>query len=312
MSVAARTHWPVSEAKMPTGVTQPIDKFFANPAAVQLAPLELDDVFSDLVRDASGQATMSLRGKAQQLDVVLGANYRAVVIYAPKPAPGQDPAARNFVCIEPVAGNHQRAESCPQGCVQRAAEHPSGWCLAGAFLDSSQRVLTMSRTIAFVLSLGLLVGISHAQVRRGSHLRRHRASEAGRMAELQRSPQRKSPQPAGSHQHAQRRNARAEVDARDGRQARASDDAARRRRRHVRGSGERGARVGRANRQADLAVRPSADAGTRSNRRPGVRHQPRNRRARQSRVSSDRSRASACPRSTDGTASLGRRDGGLS
>src|SRR5687768_1807666 len=104
MSVAARTHWPVSEAKMPTGVTQPIDKFFANPAAVQLAPLELDDVFSDLVRDASGLAKMTLRGKAQQLDVVLGSNYRAVVIYAPKPAQGQDPAARNFVCIEPVAG----------------------------------------------------------------------------------------------------------------------------------------------------------------------------------------------------------------
>jgi aldose 1-epimerase len=38
------------------------------------------------------------------LDVALGANYRAVVVYAPKPAPGQDPAARNFVCIEPVAG----------------------------------------------------------------------------------------------------------------------------------------------------------------------------------------------------------------
>lgn len=104
ISVAARTHWPVSEAKMPTGVTQPIDKFFANPAAVQLAPLELDDVFSDLVRNAQGEATMSLRGKNQQLDVVLGANYRAVVIYAPKPAPGQDPGARNFVCIEPVAG----------------------------------------------------------------------------------------------------------------------------------------------------------------------------------------------------------------
>jgi aldose 1-epimerase len=104
ISLAARTHWPVSDAKMPTGLTQPIDKFLANPAAVQLAPLDLDDVFSDLVRDARGQATMSLKGKAQHLDVVLGPNYRAVVIYAPKPAPGQDPATRNFVCIEPVAG----------------------------------------------------------------------------------------------------------------------------------------------------------------------------------------------------------------
>ena len=102
LSVAAETHWPVTEAKMPSGATQPIETFFANPAAVPLAPLELDDVFSDLVRDANGRATMSLGGKAQKLDVVLGPNYRAVVIYAPKPGPGQDPAARNFVCIEPV------------------------------------------------------------------------------------------------------------------------------------------------------------------------------------------------------------------
>jgi aldose 1-epimerase len=104
LSVGARTHWPVAETKMPTGVTEPIDAFFSNPAAIALAPIELDDVFSDLVRDAGGRATMSLRGKAQRLEVVLGANYRAVVIYAPKAAPGQDAAARNFICIEPVAG----------------------------------------------------------------------------------------------------------------------------------------------------------------------------------------------------------------
>ena len=58
----------------------------------------------DLVRDARGQATMSLQARTQRLEVVLGANYRAVVIYAPKPTPGRDAAARNFVCIEPVAG----------------------------------------------------------------------------------------------------------------------------------------------------------------------------------------------------------------
>lgn len=103
LSVAAKTHWPLTEAKMPVGGTQPIERFFSNPAAIDLAPLELDDVFSDLVRDERGMATMSLRGKAQRLDIVLGADYRAVVIYAPKPGPGQNAAARNFVCIEPVA-----------------------------------------------------------------------------------------------------------------------------------------------------------------------------------------------------------------
>jgi len=140
ISVAARTHWPLSQAKMPTGATQPIERFFPKPAAVQLAPLDLDDVFSDLVRDANGVATMSLRGKAQQLDVMLGANYRAVVIYAPKPAAGQDAAARNFVCIEPVAGiinalnlahkgMYKELQSVPPGGVwrERFMIRPSGF-----------------------------------------------------------------------------------------------------------------------------------------------------------------------------------------
>ena len=50
LSVAARTHWPVTDAKMPSGATQPIETFFATRRR-QLAPLELDNVFSDLVRD---------------------------------------------------------------------------------------------------------------------------------------------------------------------------------------------------------------------------------------------------------------------
>ena len=104
LSIAARTHWLLADTKMPTGETRAIDAFFPDPAAIALERFDLDDVFSDLVRDASGRATMAVRGKRQQVEVVLGANYRAVVIYAPKPAPGQDAAARNFVCIEPEAG----------------------------------------------------------------------------------------------------------------------------------------------------------------------------------------------------------------
>jgi aldose 1-epimerase len=95
ISVGARTHWPVSEQKMPTGQTQAIEKFFPDPRRVALKDYELDDVFTDLVRDDRGRAVMTLTGTSQSLDVVLGPNYRAVVIFAPK---------RNFVCLEPVAG----------------------------------------------------------------------------------------------------------------------------------------------------------------------------------------------------------------
>jgi len=125
---------------MPSGATQPIEAFFRDPSAVRLAPLELDDVFSNLVRDAAGRATMTLRGKAQRLDVVLGENYRAVVIYAPKPGPGQDPQARNFICIEPVTaiinglnlahkGQYKELQSIAPGGVWQATfwVRPSGF-----------------------------------------------------------------------------------------------------------------------------------------------------------------------------------------
>jgi aldose 1-epimerase len=110
ISVAARTHWPLTASKMPIGEPQPIGAYFPDPDAVVLKDLDLDDVFSDLVRDARGRATMTLLGKAQRLDVVLGPNYRAIVVYAPKPASGPPKPGssggpnRNFVCLEPVAG----------------------------------------------------------------------------------------------------------------------------------------------------------------------------------------------------------------
>ena len=82
---------------------------------------------------------MTLR-EAQRLDVVLGPNYRAVVIYAPKPAPGQDAASRNFVCIEPVAaiinalnlahkGEYKELQSIPPGGVWQESFwiRPSGF-----------------------------------------------------------------------------------------------------------------------------------------------------------------------------------------
>jgi aldose 1-epimerase len=109
ISIGARTQWILAPTKVPTGETQPIEAMFANPKAIALKDVDLDHVFGDLVRDASGRAVMTVRGKAQQLDVVLGQNYRAMVIYAPKPAApgtgrgGGPPQNRNFICFEPMA-----------------------------------------------------------------------------------------------------------------------------------------------------------------------------------------------------------------
>jgi aldose 1-epimerase len=110
ISVGAKMHWLLDSNKVPTGETQPIESFFPDPKLIPLKDFDLDHVFGELVRDGSGQAVMTLKGKTQQLDVVLGPNYRAMVIYAPKPAPPEAGAApaptnsRNFICFEPMVG----------------------------------------------------------------------------------------------------------------------------------------------------------------------------------------------------------------
>jgi aldose 1-epimerase len=96
LSVGARTHWLLTSNTVPTGETEPIERFFPAPPAVALADYGLDDVFNDLVRDAQGRATVAVTGQSQRLEIVLGANYRAVTLWSPKDRP--------FICVEPTAG----------------------------------------------------------------------------------------------------------------------------------------------------------------------------------------------------------------
>ena len=95
IDVAARAHWRLAPNKIPTGETEPAARVFGGSTAAVLRDYTLDDVFSDLVRDASGRATMSVKGVRERLDVSLGPNYRAAVVWAPKPG--------EFICIEPMA-----------------------------------------------------------------------------------------------------------------------------------------------------------------------------------------------------------------
>jgi len=138
ISVGARTRWLLAQNKVPTGVTQPIAQFFPDPSAVTLKEYDLDDVFSDLIRDRAGRAVMTVKGRAQKLDVVLGPRWRSAVVWAPKPtAPGQD---RNFICFEPMAavtdamnlaqkGLYQELQSMAPGGIwqERFWVRPSGF-----------------------------------------------------------------------------------------------------------------------------------------------------------------------------------------
>ena len=40
-----------------------------------------------------------MKGRGQQLDVMLGSNYKSLVIYSPNPNP-----TPNFICFEPMSG----------------------------------------------------------------------------------------------------------------------------------------------------------------------------------------------------------------
>ena len=126
--------WLLSGVKVPTGQTEPADKMFPGGKG-RLKDYNLDDVFSDLERDAQGRAHVLLKGKQQQLEIMLGPTFKSLVIYSPNPtntglgsqavvnpnappptraaAPPAGRAARpgpnalatpNFICFEPMAG----------------------------------------------------------------------------------------------------------------------------------------------------------------------------------------------------------------
>jgi aldose 1-epimerase len=118
LSLDAATHWRLGPNLIPTGETEPIEQVFPNPRAIAIKDYGLDDVFGDLRRDQDGRAAMSIRGKAQQLDVVLGPNYRAMVVYSPK--------ASNFVALEPMVGITDSMNLAQKGIYKELQSIPPG------------------------------------------------------------------------------------------------------------------------------------------------------------------------------------------
>jgi aldose 1-epimerase len=84
VSVDASTHWIEIPQRLPTGETQPIEKFFgADRQTIQLKKYALiDDVFSDLIRDANGRATVKLMYNGKELHEILGPKFRTVLLWS--------------------------------------------------------------------------------------------------------------------------------------------------------------------------------------------------------------------------------------
>jgi aldose 1-epimerase len=160
LSIGAKTHWLLAQNKIPTGETEPIETMFPDRHAVPLKDFDLDDVFGDLERDAQGRAVMSVKGKGQQLDVLLGPNYRSIVLYSPNPAnargggggrgrggqnagaPGAPPAPaaasvpltgtnpnvpnRGFIAFEPMVGITDSMNLAQKGLYKELQSIPAG------------------------------------------------------------------------------------------------------------------------------------------------------------------------------------------
>jgi aldose 1-epimerase len=123
VTIGARTEWVLSPDKIPTGETEPIGKLFPEPARIPLRQYDLDHVFGDLIRDEEGRALMSVKGRSQQLDVLFGPNYRAAVIYAPRPAGA---TSREFICFEPMAGITNALNLAQRGVYKELQSIPPG------------------------------------------------------------------------------------------------------------------------------------------------------------------------------------------
>jgi aldose 1-epimerase len=84
VSVDAKTHWIEIPQRLPTGETQPIENFFGSDRTkIELKKYALvDDVFTDLIRDANGRATMKLMYNGKELHSILGPKYKTVLLWS--------------------------------------------------------------------------------------------------------------------------------------------------------------------------------------------------------------------------------------
>jgi aldose 1-epimerase len=92
VSVDAKTHWIEIPQRLPTGEAQPLESFFnadKDRTAIKLWHYALiDDVFTDLIRDANGRATMRLMYNGKELDETLGPKFRTLLLWSTPRAAG--------------------------------------------------------------------------------------------------------------------------------------------------------------------------------------------------------------------------------
>lgn len=98
VSNAAANYWVLDHHLTPTGEKKPADDLMPGRKSFHLGTHFLDNLFSDLDRDADGSARVWVQGRSEKIEVVYDKSYNFAVIYAPLPPSPQ------LVCIEPQTG----------------------------------------------------------------------------------------------------------------------------------------------------------------------------------------------------------------
>ncbi len=128
VTIPAKEHVVLSPMLVPTGERKPV----ASTGPMPLKGLQLDDVYTGLIRGADGNANFAVTNGKQTLTFAFGPKYPVGVVYAP--------AGREFICFEPMAavtdafnqkqaGKYPELQSIPPGARWRESWwiRPSGF-----------------------------------------------------------------------------------------------------------------------------------------------------------------------------------------
>jgi aldose 1-epimerase len=90
--VPARQAVVTDSRLIPTGEYKPMDL----PDPLPLKGRTLDNGYRDLVRGADGRAVFSIEADGKKVEAMFGRNYPVAVVW--------EPAGKDFICFEPMAG----------------------------------------------------------------------------------------------------------------------------------------------------------------------------------------------------------------
>jgi galactose mutarotase-like enzyme len=97
LTIGAQKHWIVTKQLIPTGETEPTDKFLVGVTeGVALGQTFIDDGFSEFARDAHGLGQVVIQGKTQKIEVLYGRGFDYAIVYAP--------LNKTLICAEPQTG----------------------------------------------------------------------------------------------------------------------------------------------------------------------------------------------------------------